>query len=338
MAADERRELIQQSKATLDQYVRQHPQFSIDSWQPEYRGGTNFVTFGHLGEQPVVFKYFVRTYRWAHECFCLRHFAETGYVPKILDVVPERLIVMTRLPANNDDNAQLHLAERQQISYQLGQAVATFVQWPLPTAENRPVCDSEFEQFAWRSDVGDLVRQCVTLCRQIQQALPVYQIDLFTESINLVEQQIDYIDQQPRLLFHEDIPNMCVYRGQFQGFYDLEMVRIGTEALQLGVVVDLIKPHWQDEQWLVWPDFLQGYQATTGRSLDERAFAAILAMNHFYYHIRICRWGKWNGDPAQTASLHFAKTMAPGYLKAIKTACYNLRQWVDLKQWFPSLQ
>lgn len=115
------------------------------------------------------------------------------------------------------------------------------------------------------------------------------------------------------------------------------MVQIGTEALQLGVAVDLIQPHWLEEEWLVWPAFLASYQATVGRTLSAADFQAILAMNHFYYHIRLCRWGKWDGDPAQTNSLTFATKMAEPYYKAMKRACNNLREWVDLDRWFPTL-
>jgi hypothetical protein len=60
-------------------------------------------------------------------------------------------------------------------------------------------------------------------------------------------------------------------------------------------------------------------------------------MNHFYYLIRLCRWGKWNGDPTQTGSLQFATRVADGYFKAMKSACESLQGWVDLKQWFSTL-
>ena len=331
----ERASFTTQAQMALATFVEEHPQFSIDEEQPAYRGGTNYVTLGHCGQQPVIFKSFIRPYRWAHEYFCLQHFAGTGYVPQILAVVPETLIVMERLL---DDHRELDRTQRTAVSHQLGQAVATLVHWPLPTADQQPDVTSEFEHFAWRTDVDATIRDCVALCRQIQRRLPLYQSDFFTASLDLVEAQIGTIAAQPRILFHEDISNFSVYQGEFQGFYDLEMVRVGTEALQLGVVVDLIQPHWREEEWLVWAAFLQGYQERSGRSFSATDFQAILAMNHFYYHIRLCRWGKWNGDPAQTSNLEFATKMAAPYFKAMKRACRNLRQWVDLERWFPNLQ
>jgi hypothetical protein len=333
---NERETFTAQAQIDLDAFLHAHPQFSMDNVQPTYRGGTNYITLGHCGEQPIVFKSFIRTYRWAHELFCLRHFAPTGVVPQILAVVPEQLIVMTRW-ADNNAEIPWTLVQRAQLSEQIGQAVATLVQWPLPNAATQPAAASEFEQFVWREDVEQIARRCVALCRQIQRVLPRYQTDFFTASLDFVEAQIDYVAQQPRLLFHEDISNFSVDQGQFQGFYDLEMMRIGTEPMQLGVVVDLICPHWREDEWLVWPSFLQGYQAASHRSLTERDFQAILAMNHFYYHIRLCRWGKWDGDPAQTGNLAFATKMAEPYFKAMQRACANLRGWVDVDKWFPGL-
>lgn len=87
--------------------------------------------------------------------------------------------------------------------------------------------------------------------------MPAYQTPFFTESLTFAEQQIRFIDQQPRILFHEDIPNLCIAQGRFQGFYDLEMGRVGTEALQLGVALDLCHNQQSDEEWLVWSSFLR---------------------------------------------------------------------------------
>ncbi|MEZ4707321.1 MAG: hypothetical protein R3A44_08960 [Caldilineaceae bacterium] len=61
MPQSERAELIAQSQVALESFVRQHPQYAIDAVQPEYRGGTNFVTWGQCKQQPVIFKYFGRT-------------------------------------------------------------------------------------------------------------------------------------------------------------------------------------------------------------------------------------------------------------------------------------
>ena len=43
---------------------------------------------------------------------------------------------------------------------------------------------------------------------------------------------------------------------------------------------------------------MAGYQQQTGHRLDDTQALEILAMNHFYSWIRVCRWGWWDGDPA----------------------------------------
>lgn len=325
---NERESFVMHAQDALHDFIDEHPEFSIDSEQPVYRGGTNYITLGHYGEQPIVFKSFVRTYRWSHEYFCLRHFARTGCVPRIFAIAPETLIVMTRLPDGTTGSTAPTLAEREQLSYQLGEAVGTLVQWPMPTVEQQPPATSEFEEFSWRSDIDVVMRHCVSLCRQIQQTMPVYQTPFFTASLDLVEAHIDYVAQQPRILFHEDISNFAVAEGNFQGFYDLEMVRVGTEAMQLGVVFDLIRPHWQENEWLVWTAFLRAYQNTTRQLLSEPDFRAALAMNHLCYHIRLCRWGKWDGDPKQTSNVDFATRMAEPYYTAMRRSCHSMKDWV----------
>ncbi|MEM7125570.1 MAG: hypothetical protein AAF702_04545 [Chloroflexota bacterium] len=339
----EREELAKQSELTLTEFCNEHPAYSIDADQPEYRGGTNLITFGHRRteegqQQPIVFKYFIRTYRFSQEYFCLHHFADTGHVPKILAAVPDRLIVMTRYPASGIEAEQLNLVERKAVSSEMGKAVADWVRWPLPNAENWPTPQTEFEQLQWRTDMGEIIGHVLSLCRQIQAVVPSYQTPFYSEALALTEQHVDFIDQQPRVLFHEDFANLSVHQGHFLGFYDLEMVRIGTEAMQLGCALELVNPQWIDSEWLVWADFIQAFQETTRRTLDEADFLAILAMNHFYYHIRLCRWGKWNGNPAEIENMNFATSNAASYLTNIKRTCFSLREWVDLYKWFPSLR
>src|SRR3954447_23677702 len=92
-----RDELAIAAEGAVARYLATHRSLRIDLAQPEYRGGTNHVTFGHADGRPVVFKYFVNELRFRNELFALKHFASTGLVPQALDVADERLIVMSRL-------------------------------------------------------------------------------------------------------------------------------------------------------------------------------------------------------------------------------------------------
>ncbi len=113
--------VIEQSELLLARFTANNPKFTIDAEQLEGRGGTNFVTLGHYSHedgnrQPIVFKYFPRTYRWAQEFFYLRHFAATGYVPKILAHIPKNLIVMERLLGSGLGGDDMSLAQQTQVS------------------------------------------------------------------------------------------------------------------------------------------------------------------------------------------------------------------------------
>src|SRR5258708_2498959 len=99
-------ELLQQAGDAVCAFVHAHPEYCTNKRQPRYRGGTNRVTFGYRLKQPVIYKYFVNERRWRHELSCLTHFAPTGLVPQVLEVVPDRIIVMTRL-SGSDLNAEL---------------------------------------------------------------------------------------------------------------------------------------------------------------------------------------------------------------------------------------
>ncbi|MBC8228105.1 phosphotransferase [bacterium] len=343
MPEDRRIELERQSNAALETFVTKNPKFSIDAAQSQYRGGTNFITFGHYDQQPIVFKYFLHktNYRWQNEYFCLRHFARTGYVPRILAVVPERLIVMTRLPGDNFGGValtkQLNPDQRKQVGYEIGSALALFAQTPLPAVESGYSPVSDFKCIEWGEDLRELLKRYLLLCRGVQEVIDAYQTPFFTESLMLIESQINVIDKQPHILFHEDVSNLNIYQGVFQGFYDFEMCRLGTAAMQLGVGVGLCSPDWLDDGYLHLGSLLEGYQSTAGRELSCEDYLSILAMSHFYHHIRVCRWGMWDGDPTQEHHMLASSDDAVAHLGGMREACEVLKDWVNLSRWFPSL-
>lgn len=66
MPQSERDAFVARATIALTEFISHHPDYSIDVDQPVARGGTHLATFGHVGQQPVVFTYFIRNYRWAH--------------------------------------------------------------------------------------------------------------------------------------------------------------------------------------------------------------------------------------------------------------------------------
>lgn len=325
--------LLEQAEFAVEQYAAEHPEYRVDSEQPDYRGGTNRIILGHRGSEPVVFKYFVTRSRWANELFCLRHFQPAGIVPAVLDVVPERLIVMERL-GGSDGLAEVaagavSAGPARELSRQIGQALGKIANTPLPVAVEgySPLCD--FTGLKWFPRPNRMLEYYLAACRRIQSVIPAYADPFCTASLSLLSAQAPHVDSERQILFHEDIWNLRVQAGQFVGFYDLEMCRPGTESMQLGVALELCGPDRLD-----WSHLQRGYETEVGRVLDESDLLAALAMNHFYHWIRICRWGEWNGDPEETVHRDTAARDAGHYLTRMKAACHVIGRHIDLRERF----
>jgi hypothetical protein len=313
-----------------------NPGYAVDAVQPEYRGGTNMVTFGSLRDQPVVFKHYYDTGRWANELFCLNHFAHTGLVPRVLGSLHEELIVMARLPGEDIwaalADGKLGLDRVGDLSTGIGRAIAGLVLVPLPPAGAGYSPVRDFRVIKHSPDPADTVGWYLAAGRRARESAEVYRVPFFAESLALLELELPRIPNRRQVLFHEDISNQRVEDGIFRGFYDLEMCRLGTEEMQLGVAVDLCGPGK-----LAWDRLIAGYEETVQRTLSGDQYLAVLAMEHFYHLIRICRWGNWDGGPGNVSGMNESVAESDNHLSRMKEACRMLAHRVDLAEWFPSL-
>src|SRR5690606_21570361 len=78
-------------------------------------------------------------------------------------------------------------------------------------------------------------------------------------------------------------------------FFDLEMSRVGTEAMQLGSLWNFFVVHNH------WHTFTQGYADQGGRPLTSEDIDAAKAFAHFLVWRYISRNGQWHGEPNTTA-------------------------------------
>ena len=85
------------------------------------------------------------------------------------------------------------------------------------------------------------------------------------EKLDFIESELDAIFAQPRILYHQDIGNSHVHNGKFTGFFDLEMCRVGTAAMQLGIATCLFQPHGKG-----WDAFSEGWEAGTAIHLTPK--------------------------------------------------------------------
>ncbi|MEK7767012.1 MAG: phosphotransferase, partial [bacterium] len=329
-------ELAQRSDACIAEFISANPGYAVDPVQPQYRGGPNLVTFGSFHGQPVVFKHYVDSGRWANERFCLNHFARTGLVPRVLHAIEDTLIVMTRLPGEDIGVAladgKLGPERIGELSAGIGGAIGRLVQVPLPPIGPGYSPIRDFRVIVCTPDLSETVGRYLAAGRRARESAAVYRVPFFSESLALLEWELSRIPERRRVLFHEDIFNQRAEQGVFCGFYDFEMCRLGTEEMQLGVAVDLCGPGKLD-----WDRLIEAYEEETKQTLSAERHPAILAMNHFYHLIRICRWGGWDGGPDNVAGMSESVDEAATYLSRMRESCRTLAHRLDLAEWFPSL-
>ncbi|MFN8493386.1 MAG: aminoglycoside phosphotransferase family protein [Caldilineaceae bacterium] len=285
-----RAEMARQAWPAVERFIQEHPQYTIDADQSGSASVTNYVIFGHQGEQPVVIKYFCQDERKEREVFALCHFAITGIVPQLLEDYDQRLIVMSRIPGSwLPDLAEKNLAasERTQAGRTLGQATAKLTSVPLPAA----VAQDFESRFYEGQGLIDYLQSILHASWAIHQRVACYRDEIFAQSLASIEANLPYILAQPRLLYHQDAMNVHFADCRFTGFFDLEMCKVGTEAMQLGSL------WWLITTYNVWDAFVEGFADVAGKQLGSQDFAASQAFAHFLVWRYISDYGDWHGEP-----------------------------------------
>ena len=295
--ARHRAEMEKQAYPAVERFLQYHPEYALAANQSGSQSVTNYVIFGRRilergGEQPVVFKYFCQDERKEREVYALRHFGTTGVVPQLLEDYDKRLIVQSRIPGNwfsHPANPAFGSFEAQRMGYTLGQATAKLLSMPL-SAQAAQEYESRFYE---GQPLVDYLREILDASWMIHERVDRYQSPIFASSLKHIEANLPYILNQKRLLYHQDAMNMHFLDSNFSGFFDLEMCRVGTEAMQIGSL-------WTIFATLgIWDAFVQGYATISGRELDEQDLAAGRAFAHFLVWRYISRYGRWRGEPLE---------------------------------------
>jgi len=289
-------ELRARAIADLPRLAQRHPDLQIDVAHAHV--ATNWTAVGTTRGARMVVKHFAQRERWLNEVACLRHLASTGTVPAVIDGDCEPFLVGEHLAGEDatagyravqDDGAAL-----QALSAAIGMAQGRLAATPLPLPGPGYCPVRDFSVMVWHPDPQQMLIRYLDTCQRIVRVLPAYGEGIFQASLALVGAQLPSIGMRRRCLYHEDISNLKVDRGRFTGFFDLEMCRAGTDLMQLGVGLQCCGPGR-----LSWPAFKQGFEHGSGQILSSADLQSAIAMFHLYAWIRICRWGWWDGDPAQ---------------------------------------
>jgi hypothetical protein len=300
-----------QALPVVERFVQQNPQYTIDADQTGSQGVTNYVIFGQRGDQPVVFKYFCADERKEREVFALRHFAATGLVPRLLEEHGQRLIIISRIPGGPlpDLGQNEHKVDTERIGYTLGQATANLVSVPL-----HPQVAQDFEDrfYAGQQRLTDYINSILQASWAIHQKVACYSGPLFASSLRDIEVNLPYILGQKRLLYHQDALNMHFADSRFTGFFDLEMCRVGVEAMQIGSLWYVFATYGG------WEAFVQGFAAVTGHVLGQQDLNAGRAFAHFLVWRYISRYGDWRGEALTPDETKNEMAEAVKYQKSIE--------------------
>ena len=272
----------------VDAFIARNPGYRRDGVEQPGQGATNRVVFARRGEELVVFKVFCEEERKERECYANRHWSCTGLVPELIWDASPRMIVMSHI-AGRSLGAEREIDEASWLTsyYEVGKAIATLASVPLAEGEAR-----SFES-SFYGELGPLdvyLGRVLELGRSIHSRDPDFGGAFWHRSLEFIELQLGAILSQPRILYGQDVGNLHVQGGQFMGFFDLEMCRVGCAAMQLAAAPSGGEPE-------PWGRFRSGWEEVTGKPLEPSGLEAVAAARQLLGWREICRYMSYDGTP-----------------------------------------
>jgi hypothetical protein len=277
--------------AQVDAYIARHAGCTRDGVPQPGQGSTNRIVYLRRDGQILVCKVFCQAERKGREAFAMMHWRHTGLVPRLLDEIGDRMIVMSFVPgeylwqSRQTDGEAVWLENCRQV----GRAMAMLAQVRL-TDEQRIAFESQY--YPDSPTLGDYLGRILTLGRSIHLRDPDFGDGFWGRSLDFVQSQLPAILAEPRVLYHQDIGNLHVQAGRFMGFFDLEMCRVGTAGMQLGSAVA-----YTDEGTEVWPPLREGWELGMARPLSEPELRSAAAVHHLLCWRVISRYLSYDGTP-----------------------------------------
>lgn len=307
--------MAQMAYPLVKDFIARHPEYAMAPDQSGSHSNTNYVIFGVRASQGgavrVVFKVFCEDERKTREVYALHHFAATGLVPTLIAEDGARLIVQSYIPGDwppKPGEANFNTEAAAHAGYTLGQATAKLVATPLSPQAALDFEHSFYDGLPLTRYWRDIVDAAWQVCRNV----PVYQSAEFADSLIQIEAILPYILQQPRLLYHQDAMNMHFVGREFSGFFDLEMCRVGTTAMQIGALWHFLAVYQN------WHTFAQGFAQCAGQTFSRDDFDAARAFAHFLTWRYVTRSGRWRGDLIDTIAPAQLSQAANDYAATIR--------------------
>ena len=272
-----------QTQDALEQvaaFLGAHPEYTREGAPALGQGSTNRVFAARVGHERVVLKVFCEEERRAREGFGLRHWGETGLVPRLLWEDDATLIVMSYVPGMWLQ--QIREAEGEEAwraaTRETGRAIGALTGVPLTEAD-RQSFESRFYHDV--PTLADYLGRILALGRGINERDPDFQGEYWRGSLDFAEG-----------LYHQDVGNLHVENGRFVGFFDLEMCRVGCASMQLGSALRML-----NGDATAWACFRVGWEEGTGQALDAATARAAAAVAHLLSWREISRYLSYDGTP-----------------------------------------
>ena len=281
-----------QALAKVDAYIAAHPEYTRRSVEQPGQGSTNRVIFARRCGERVVFKVFCQAERKERECYALQHWRATGLVPALLADIDATTILISHIPGIYLGQARIveGAAAWRSACRETGKAAGSLTRVPLSAAE-RAAFESRF--YDGRSTLEAYLGRIIDLGTGIHARDPDFRDPFWRDSLDFVQAQLAGILAQPRVLYHQDPANLHVRQGRFEGFFDLEMCRVGCAAMQLASALGML-----EGESAAWDPFRDGWEVATGRSLERGDLYAALAASHLLHWREVSRYLSYDGTPA----------------------------------------
>lgn len=289
MANNWREEFNRKSLAKINTFIAEHSEYTQEEVTQPRLGNTNYVAFAQRNEELVVLKVFCETERKSRETFAIKHWQDTGLVPRLIDDIDDEMIVMSHISGRGWRRGDLSEEERIETCVALGKAFGTLTKVPL-SDKDRTFFESNFHGES--NTVEAYLGRTLDLGRKIQSRDPDFSGEFWKDNLDFIEAQLNTLFSQPRILYNQDPGNHCIKPGQFVGFFDLEMCYVGCEAMQLGSMLNFLDGN---RDW--WQAVRQGFETETNRTLTSDDLKAMAAMYHLLCWRVISRYMSYDGTP-----------------------------------------
>jgi len=288
--ADRNRETFHsEAQKKINTFISQHPEYTQEGVNQPQLGNTNYVAFARCNQELVVFKVFCEKERKSRETFAITHWQQTGLVPKLVADVDEEMIVISHIPGRWWGREDVSGDERIKTCQSLGAAFGKLAQVPLSQSD-RTYFENHF--YPEHNTVEAYLGQLFELGQQIQSRDPDFKDRFWKDNLAFIETNLPTIYAQPRILFNQDPANQHIEPGRFVGFFDLEMCYTGSEAMQLGAMLNMLK---NNKTW--WQAVREGFETKTDKILTTEELKAIATMYYLLCWRIISRYMSYNGTP-----------------------------------------